>query len=81
MKALRLHEFGEVSKLKVEDVLDAAPSKGEIKLRVRAASINPSDVKNVQGKMLGTTLPRTPERDFVGIAAQVITPVIMLGHA
>jgi NADPH:quinone reductase-like Zn-dependent oxidoreductase len=34
---------------------------------VTAASINPSDVKNVAGAMEGTTLPRTPGRDFAGV--------------
>jgi NADPH:quinone reductase-like Zn-dependent oxidoreductase len=34
---------------------------------VKAAAINPSDVKNVSGHFPGTTLPRTPGRDFSGI--------------
>jgi NADPH:quinone reductase-like Zn-dependent oxidoreductase len=36
-------------------------------VRVRAASLNPSDAKNVLGRMEGTTLPRTPGRDFAGV--------------
>src|ERR1700733_13370438 len=32
-----------------------------------AASINPSDVKNVAGAMKQTTLPRSPGRDFAGV--------------
>jgi NADPH:quinone reductase-like Zn-dependent oxidoreductase len=32
-----------------------------------AASINPSDVKNVAGAMKQTTLPRIPGRDFAGV--------------
>jgi NADPH:quinone reductase len=36
-------------------------------VRVMAASINPSDVKNVAGAMHQTTLPRIPGRDFAGI--------------
>ena len=40
---------------------------GEVLVEVRAASINPSDVKNVQGKMKQTILPRTPGRDLAGI--------------
>jgi NADPH2:quinone reductase len=78
MKALRFHEFGDISKLKLEDVPDPAPGKGEVKVRVRAASINPSDVKNVQGKMLGTTLPRTPGRDFAGVVVE--GPAELLGR-
>ena len=36
-------------------------------MRVMAASINPSDVKNVAGAMKQTTLPRIPGRDFAGV--------------
>jgi NADPH:quinone reductase-like Zn-dependent oxidoreductase len=36
-------------------------------VQVHATSINPSDVKNVQGKMKQTTRPRTPGRDFAGV--------------
>jgi NADPH:quinone reductase len=34
---------------------------------VKAAAINPSDVKNVAGLFSGTILPRTPGRDFSGV--------------
>jgi len=36
-------------------------------VRVEAASINPSDVKNVQGAMAQTALPRIPGRDYAGV--------------
>jgi NADPH:quinone reductase-like Zn-dependent oxidoreductase len=36
-------------------------------VRSMAASINPSDVKNVAGAMKQTTLPRTPGRDYAGL--------------
>jgi NADPH:quinone reductase-like Zn-dependent oxidoreductase len=36
-------------------------------VRVKAAAINPSDVKNVAGFFSQTTLPRTPGRDFSGV--------------
>jgi NADPH:quinone reductase-like Zn-dependent oxidoreductase len=51
----------------VENLPDLAAGLEEVVVRVRAASINPSDAKNVQGKMEGTTLPRTPGRDFSGV--------------
>ena len=71
MQALRFHEFGPISeKLKLEELPDVAPGKDEIKVRVCAASINPSDVKNLQGRMEDTTLPRTPGRDFAGIVVE-----------
>lgn len=70
MKALRFDATGDLAKLRVEDVPRPVPGRGELLVEVRAASINPSDVKNVQGKMEGTTLPRTPGRDFAGVVVE-----------
>src|SRR3954468_6631487 len=67
MRALRFSEFGGFDKLKVESVPDPRPASGEVVVRIRAASLNPSDAKNVFGRMEGTTLPRTPGRDFAGV--------------
>ena len=70
MKALRFEKFGDLDVLEVAEVARPQPGRGEVLVEVRAASINPSDVKNVQGKMEGTTLPRTPGRDFAGYVVE-----------
>jgi NADPH:quinone reductase len=67
MKALRFSSFGEVSVLHVEELPTPVPSPDEVLVQVHAASINPSDAKNVQGKMKPISLPRTPGQDFAGI--------------
>ena len=67
MKALRFDRFGGLSVLQVQEVPAPSLGKDEVLVQVHAASINPSDVKNVQGRMEGTTLPRTPGRDFAGV--------------
>jgi NADPH:quinone reductase len=67
MQALCFHEFGSFEKLKVETLPDPQPKPGEVVVRIRAASLSPSDAKNVLGRMEGTTLPRTPGRDFAGV--------------
>jgi NADPH:quinone reductase len=68
MKALRFNNFGDVSAvLHIEEVPVKALAPDEVLVEVHAASINPSDVKNVQGKMKQATLPRTPGRDLAGI--------------
>jgi NADPH:quinone reductase-like Zn-dependent oxidoreductase len=76
MKALRFHEFGSFEKLKVEDVPDLQPRAGEVVVRIRGASLNPSDAKNVLGRMHGTILPRTPGRDFAGVVSAGPTEMI-----
>jgi NADPH:quinone reductase len=67
MKALRISSFAEnLQNLSLEDLPDPPLIPGEAKIKILAACLNPSDVKNVQGKMSNTTLPRTPGRDFAG---------------
>jgi NADPH:quinone reductase-like Zn-dependent oxidoreductase len=43
-----------------EVVPDPIVQLGEAKIKILAGSVNPSDVKNIQGKMDGTILPRIP---------------------
>jgi len=67
MKALRFSSLGSLSGLRVEDLPIPVPGPGEVLVKVQAASVNPSDVKNVLGKFPSTTLPRTPGRDLAGV--------------
>jgi NADPH:quinone reductase-like Zn-dependent oxidoreductase len=66
MKALRFAKFGPPSLLRIEDVPRPEPGADEALVQVKAAAINPSDVKNVSGHF-HATLPRIPGRDFSGI--------------
>jgi NADPH:quinone reductase len=68
MKSLRFREFGPPSLLQIEGVEIPWPAEGEVLIQVKAAGINPSDIANVAGRFKKTTLPRTPGRDFAGIA-------------
>ena len=67
MKALRFSSFGDVSVLHVEELPTPVPGPDEVLVQLHAAAINPSDAKNVQGKMKQITLPRTPGQDFAGV--------------
>jgi NADPH:quinone reductase-like Zn-dependent oxidoreductase len=78
MRALLIRQFGDPKLLKIEDVPTPAPGDGEALVQIQAAGINPSDVKNVEGKMHGTTLPRIPGRDFAGIVVR--GPAEMIGR-
>jgi NADPH:quinone reductase-like Zn-dependent oxidoreductase len=67
VKALRFTKFGPPSVLTIKEIPRPEPRAGEALVQVKAAAINPSDVKNVAGLFPATTLPRTPGRDFSGI--------------
>src|SRR5258708_34986227 len=67
MRALKFYQCGSLDGLHVEEVSVPIPAAGEVLVEVKAAAINPSDVKNVQGKMHETTVPRIPGRDFAGM--------------
>lgn len=67
MKALKFNKTGSLSELKVIEEDKPVPQKGEVLVQVKAAAINPSDVKSVLGKMQPTKTPRIPGRDYAGI--------------
>jgi NADPH2:quinone reductase len=67
MKVIEFKEFGGPSQLKLsERPLPQADANTAV-VRIEAASVNPSDVKNVAGRMSQTTLPRVPGRDYSGV--------------
>jgi NADPH2:quinone reductase len=70
MRALQFKEFGPVSNLSLADLPNPEATEGTAIVRVSAASINPSDVKNVEGKMENTSLPRVTGRDYSGVVVE-----------
>ncbi|WP_204366841.1 zinc-binding alcohol dehydrogenase family protein [Mycobacterium sp. UM_CSW] len=64
---MRFEQFGAPDVLQLADVPDPVATAQEAVVRVSAASVNPSDVKNVAGTMEGTVLPRIPGRDYAGV--------------
>jgi NADPH2:quinone reductase len=66
MRALRFDRFGDPDVLQLVDMPDPVAGQGDAVIAVEAASVNPSDVKNVAGQMEGT-VPRVPGRDFSGV--------------
>lgn len=76
MLALRFHEFG-LDQLRLEELPRPSRQDQEVLIRVLASSINPSDIKNVQGMMSDvTSLPRIPGHDFAGIVEDGPTDLI-----
>ena len=67
MRAIQFTEFGDPSKLHLVTLPDPKPDEATAVIRIKAASVNPSDIKNVAGQMEHTVLPRVPGRDFSGV--------------
>src|ERR1700677_164793 len=70
MRALRFAQTGSLDFLVVADVAVPVPAASELLIKVEAAAVNPSDARNVLGRMQETTLPRIPGRDFAGPVGQ-----------
>ncbi|MFC6645988.1 NADP-dependent oxidoreductase [Granulicella cerasi] len=74
MKAVLLHEYGKPSLLKWEDAEDPKPGKGEILVRVQAASVNPVDFKRRSGaaaEKFPVQFPGILGRDFAGVIREL----------
>ncbi|MBE1162864.1 quinone oxidoreductase family protein [Dyella acidiphila] len=70
MKALQFKRHGAPEVLEYVDATLPASGTDAALVRIHAASVNPSDVKNVAGHFAQTTLPRIPGRDFSGVVEQ-----------
>jgi NADPH:quinone reductase-like Zn-dependent oxidoreductase len=70
MKALQFSRTGDLAALEVVDLPKPVPAAGEVLVQIKAAGLNPSDVKNVLGRFPYTTLPRVPGRDFAGVVVE-----------
>ena len=67
MRVIQFSQFGDPSQLRLVERPDPEANESTAIVQVIAASVNPSDVKNVAGRMHQTTLPRVPGRDFSGV--------------
>lgn len=70
MKALQFSKTGDLAALQYVELPTPVPAQDEVLIEVRAAGLNPSDVKNVLGRFPYTTLPRVPGRDFAGVVIE-----------
>ncbi|NYH26134.1 quinone oxidoreductase family protein [Paraburkholderia bryophila] len=70
MKAIQFKSFGNPEVLEHTDLPALHADADNVVVQVKAASVNPSDVKNVSGHFEHTVLPRTPGRDFSGVVVE-----------
>src|SRR5580658_588446 len=76
MRALQFMKFGPFSNLCLVELADPKADPDTAIVKVAAGAISPSDVRNVEGKMEDTTLPRVPGRDYAGT---VVHPAEWMG--
>jgi NADPH2:quinone reductase len=67
MRVIQFSQFGDPSQLHLVERPDLKANESTAIVQVIAASVNPSDAKNVAGRMHQTTLPRVPGRDYSGM--------------
>lgn len=79
MQAIQFSTTGSLGSLQLKDLPRPVPGDGEVLVEVRAAGLNPSDLKNVLGRFPYTTAPRIPGRDFSGVIVE--GPEALLGKA
>src|SRR5204863_2817611 len=70
VRAVRFDAFGGPEVLHVVDIEEPHPGPGQIRVAVRAASVNPIDWK-VRSGMLGGELPIVPGADVAGVVDEV----------
>ena len=70
MRVLRFTKTGSLDELVARDAPMPEAGEGEVLIQVKAAAVNPSDTKNVLGRVHETTTPRTPGRDFAGVVVE-----------
>lgn len=72
MQAIRVHEFGPPSVMRLEEVPDPEPGPGEVLVEVRAAGVNPADTYVRAGAYAKLPpLPFIPGHDAAGIVRSV----------
>ncbi|MFG1609085.1 NADP-dependent oxidoreductase [Actinoplanes sp. NPDC049265] len=74
MKAVVARGYGEPESFRVDDLPVPEPGRGQIQVRVAAASINPGDVVIPRGDYRDTaplTFPHVPGNDFAGTVSAV----------
>src|ERR1700759_846192 len=75
MKAIGLTEFGGPDVLRVVDLPTPEPGPGELRIRVHAVAVNPTDLTFRAGgraaQLAGRTPPYIPGMDAAGVVEQV----------
>ncbi len=74
MPAVSFDRYGPPSVLSFSECDIPAPRPGEVLIEVKAAAINPSDIRIVEG-LFHSPLPRIPGRDYAGVVVAGDGPI------
>lgn len=66
MKAMRAHQAGGPEQLRYEGAPEPTLGDGQVRVRVRAAGINPADLVRLSGKLAPLRFPHIPGTDVCG---------------
>ncbi|PSR37022.1 MAG: oxidoreductase [Sulfobacillus thermosulfidooxidans] len=70
LKAIQTVQPNPKAHVRLEEIPRPSIGQGELLIKVKAAAINPSDVRNVQGVFPQTQFPCIPGRDFAGLVEE-----------
>jgi NADPH:quinone reductase-like Zn-dependent oxidoreductase len=70
MKAVRFNRFGGPEVLEIVDLPDPHPGRGQVRIAVRAAGVNPSDWKQRKG-LMDEELPQTLGYEAAGVVDEL----------
>lgn len=71
MRAVQFERFGGPEVLEIADVSDPEPGSGQIRVRVRAAGVNPIDWKMRRGGPMAGDLPQRTGREAAGVVDEL----------
>ena len=75
MKAVRIHEFGDLNVLRWEEVAEPKPRAHQVVIKVESAGVNYADVMRRSGNYPGPALPNRVPRTGSGRRTRVIKAV------
>jgi len=72
MKAIVVSEFGAPAQLRLDEVADPVPGRGQVRVAVHAAGVNPVDASNrADGSWAGLAVPFIPGYDIAGVVESI----------
>jgi NADPH:quinone reductase len=72
VKAIVVRQFGAAAQLRLAEAADPVPARGQVRIAVHAAGVNPVDAGNrADGSWAGLTVPFIPGYDIAGVVESV----------